>query len=103
MARYSITDNQESDPNQFPALGQQALNSRAQNIAVTEAHTFGAKLLNQATFGLYKDIFLFGAILAGTNYLAGAGITGFEQTQISPSFPLITISGYSSFNGSGQR
>jgi hypothetical protein len=101
MVRYSITDNQESDPNQFPALGQQSLNSRAQNIAVTEAHTFGAKWLNQATFGLYKDIFLFGAILPGTNYLAAAGITGYEQTQINPSFPYITLSGYSSFNGSG--
>ena len=32
-----------------------------------------------------------------------AGITGFEQTQISPSFPLITISGFTGFNGSGSN
>jgi Carboxypeptidase regulatory-like domain len=101
MGRYSITDNVESDPNQFAALGQQSLTSRAQNVAVTESHTFGAKWLNQASFGLYRDIFLFSAILPGTNYLAGAGITGYEQTQINPSFPYITLSGYSSFNGSG--
>jgi Carboxypeptidase regulatory-like domain/TonB dependent receptor len=101
MGRYSITDNQENDPNQFQALGTQALSSRAQNIALTEAHTFGPRWLNQASFGLYKDIFLFGAILPGTNFLAEAGITGYEQTQISPSFPYITLSGYSSFNGSG--
>ncbi len=101
MGRYSITDNIESDPNQFQALGQQTLASRAQNIALTEAHTFGAKWLNQASFGLYKDIFLFSAVLPGTNFVAGAGITGYEQTQLSPSFPYITLSGYSAFNGSG--
>jgi hypothetical protein len=101
MGRYSITDNDEEDPNQFPTLGTQSLHSRAQNIAVTESHTFGAKWLNEAKFGLYKDIFLFGPVLAGTNYVANAGITGFEQTQLQPSFPYITMTGYSSFNGSG--
>ena len=30
-----------------------------------------------------------------------AGITGYEQTQVTPSFPYITMSGYSAFNGSG--
>lgn len=103
MGRYSITDNDEIDPNQFPALARQSLHSRAQNIALTEAHTFGAKFLNEARFGLYKDIFLFGAVLPGTNFIGEAGITGFEQTQISPSFPYITLSGYSAFNGSGQN
>jgi len=101
MGRYSITDNDEEDPNQFPTLGTQSLHSRAQNIALTEAHTFGAKWLNEAKFGLYKDIFLFGPVLAGTNYVSNAGITGFEQTQLQPSFPYITITGYSAFNGSG--
>lgn len=101
MGRYSIADNDEEDPNQYPALGVQALHSRAQNIALTEAHTFGAKWLNEAKFGLYKDIFLFGPVLAGTNYVAKAGITGFEQTQLQPSFPYITITGGASFNGSG--
>ena len=103
MGRYSITDNDEVDPNQFPTLGLQPLHSRAQNIAVTESHVLGAKFLNEAKFGLYKDIFLFGAVLPGTNYLAQAGITGFEQTQLQPSFPYITLSGYSAFNGSGQN
>ena len=101
MGRYSITDNDEQDPNPFPALGVQPLHSRAQNIAVTEAHTFGSHWLNEAKFGLYKDIFLFGAVLPGTNFLANAGITGYEQTQLTPSFPYITLSGYTAFNGSG--
>ncbi len=101
MGRYSITDNDEEDPNAFPALGTQPLHSRAQNIAVTETHTFGPKWLNEAKFGLYKDIFLFGAVLPGTNFLANAGITGFESSQITPSFPYITLSGYTPFNGSG--
>ncbi|WP_419803686.1 carboxypeptidase regulatory-like domain-containing protein [Terriglobus sp.] len=101
MGRYSIADNDEADPNAYPALGVQSLNSRAQNIALTESHSFGARLLNEAKFGLYKDIFLFGAVLPGTNFLAGAGITGYEQSQITPSFPYITLSGYTAFNGSG--
>ncbi len=103
MGRYSIQDSDELDPNQFPALAVQALHSRAQNIALTETHTFGSKWLNDAKFSLYKDIFLFGAVLPGTNFLANAGITGFEQTQLQPSFPYITLSGYSAFNGSGQN
>lgn len=103
MGRYSITDNDELDPNPFPALASQSLHSRAQNIALTEAHTFGAHFLNEARFGLYKDIFLFGAVLPGTNYLGQAAITGFEQTQLNPSFPYVTLSGYSAFNGSGQN
>lgn len=101
MGRYSIADNDEEDPNQYPALGTQPLHSRAQNIVITEAHTFGSKWLNEAKFGLYKDIFLFGAVLPGTNYLANAGITGYQQSQITPSFPYITLSGYTGFNGSG--
>lgn len=103
VGRYSITDNLEDDPNQYQSLGLQSLASRAQNIALTESHTFGAKWLNQASFGLYKDIFLFSAVLPGRNFLQEAGITGFEQSQIDPSFPLITLAGYSGFNGSGSN
>lgn len=100
FGRYSIVDNQETDPNQFPALKYQALSSRAQNIALGETHTFGDHWLNELRAGYYRDYFLFGGILTGTNFDAGAGITGYEQTQITPSFPYITLSGYSSFNGS---
>ncbi|HEY1945572.1 MAG TPA: carboxypeptidase-like regulatory domain-containing protein [Bryobacteraceae bacterium] len=103
MARYSIADNLEDDPNQFPALGTQPLHSRAQNVALTWTHILSPKWLNEVRFGYYRDYFLFGAVLPGTNFLQQAGITGFEQTQLSPSFPLITLSGYSSFNGSGSN
>jgi hypothetical protein len=101
MGRYSIADNQETDPNQFPALGSQALHSRAQNLALSETHIFGSHWLNEARASYYRDYFLFGGILEGTNYLQEAGITGYEQTQVTPSFPYITLSGYSAFNGSG--
>jgi len=103
MARYSIADNLESDPNQYPSLGIQPLQSRAQNVALTWTHIVSPKWLNEARFGYYRDYFLFGAVLPGTNFLAQAGITGFEQTQLSPSFPLITLAGYSGFNGSGSN
>lgn len=101
MGRYSITDNQETDPNQFPALGTQSLASRAQNVELEETHIFNQHWLNDARVSYYRDYFLFGAILGGTNFLQEAGIAGFEQTQIHPSFPYITLSGYSAFNGSG--
>ena len=100
MGRYSIADNAEHDPNQFQALGFQSLHSRAQNIVLSETHVFGDHWLNEARAGYYRDFFLFGGILSGTDFDAEAGITGYEQTQINPSFPYITLSGYSSFNGS---
>jgi Carboxypeptidase regulatory-like domain len=100
MGRYSITNNNEQDPNQFQALGFQDLHSRAQNIALSENHVFGDHWLNELRAGYYRDYFLFGGILSGTNFDAEAGIAGYEQTQITPSFPWITMSGYSSFNGS---
>jgi len=103
MARYSVTDNLENDPNQYPSLGIQPLHSRAQNIALTWTHIFSPKWLNEGRFGYYRDYFLFGAVLPGTNFDQQAGITGFEQTQLTPSFPLITLSGYSGFNGSGSN
>jgi hypothetical protein len=101
LARYSIADNQETDPNQFPALKFQSLGSRAQNVAFSETHTFGSHWLNELRASYYRDYFLFSQILPGTNYTAGAGITGFEETEKSFSFPYISLSGYSSFNGSG--
>lgn len=103
MGRYSVADNLESDPNQYATLGIQSLHSRAQNVALTWTHIFSPKWLNEARFGYYRDYFLFGAVLPGTNFLQEAGIIGFEQTQLSPSFPLITLAGYSGFNGSGSN
>jgi Carboxypeptidase regulatory-like domain/TonB dependent receptor-like, beta-barrel len=103
MSRYSVSDNQEADPNQYPALGIQGLHSRAQNLVLTETHVFNPRWLNELRLGYYRDYFLFGAVLAGTNFLQQAGITGFEQTQLDPSFPLINLTGYTGFSGSGSN
>ena len=64
---------------------------------------FSPKWLNELRFGYYRDYFLFGAVLPGTNFTQEAGITGYEQTDLSPSFPLINLSGYTGFNGSGSN
>lgn len=101
VGRYSIVDNTETDPNQFPALKTQALGSRAQNVTFSETHILNPRWLNEARAGYYRDYFLFGQILPGTNYTSGAGITGFEEVEKSFSFPYMTLSGYSAFNGSG--
>ena len=103
MARYSIQDNQEGDPNQYPALGIQDLHSRAQSAALTWTRVSTGRWLNELRFGYYRDYFLFGAVLPGTNFDQQAGITGYEQTQLSPSFPLINITGYTGFSGSGSN
>ena len=101
LGRYSIANNQETDPNQFPALKTQSLYSRAQNLAFSETHLFGSHWLNEARASYYRDYFLFSAILAGTNFDQQAGIQGYDVVDQSPSFPYITLSGYSAFNGSG--
>lgn len=101
--RYSIADNTEADPNQYHSLGIQPLHSRGQNAVFSWTRLLNPRWLNEARFSYYRDYFLFGAVLPGTNYLQQAGITGFEQTQITPSFPLITLSGYTGFNGSGSN
>lgn len=103
MGRYSIADNLESDPNQYQSLGIQGLHSRAQNVVLNWTHLFNSRWLSEFRSGYYRDYFLFDAVLPGTNFLAQAGITGFEQTQLNPSFPLISLSGYSGFNGSGSN
>jgi hypothetical protein len=103
VGRYSIQDNTELDPNQYPALGIQSLHSRAQSAAFTWTRVFSPKWLNELRFGYYRDYFLFGAVLPGTNFTQEAGITGYEQTDLSPSFPLINISGYTGFSGSGSN
>jgi hypothetical protein len=60
MGRYSIQDNLEADPNQYPSLGIQNLHSRAQSIAFTWTRIFTPKWLNELRFGYYRDYFLFG-------------------------------------------
>jgi hypothetical protein len=103
MGRYSIQDNLERDPNQYPALGIQDLHSRAQSVALTWTRVISAKWLNELRLGYYRDYFLFGAVLPGTNFDQMAGITGYEQTQLTPSFPSISFSGFTGFSGSGSN
>jgi hypothetical protein len=49
MARYSIPDNNESDPNLFPAIGQFALHTRGQSFVIGETHLFSPHWQNEAT------------------------------------------------------
>ncbi len=101
MGRYSLVDNREQDPNPFPKLGAFPLRSRAQSVALALTHVFNSHWINEARFGYYRSIFLFGQALAGTNFTQDAGIKGFEEVNILPSFPLINIDGFAQFRGSG--
>ena len=100
MGRYSINDNDESDPNHYPTLGAFPLHSRAQNATISLTHIFGPKWLNETRVSYYRSIFLFGGTLQGTNFNQEAGVQGFNDTTSAYSFPQITLSGYSTFTGS---
>jgi hypothetical protein len=100
MIRYSIADNNESDPNQFPAIGQFSLHSRGQSAVLSETHVFNPRWLNEFRVAYYRSYFLFGPALGGTDVNAAAGIQGFEDTSSLKSFPLINISGYTGYQGS---
>ena len=100
MVRYSIADNNESDPNPFPAIGQFSLHSRGQSAVLNLTHIFNPRWLNDARFAYYRSYFLFGPALGGTDIDGQAGIQGFEDTSPIKSFPQVAISGYAAFTGS---
>ena len=99
MGRYSIVDNDEANPNSFPALGSPNNHSRGQSFSLALTHIFNPHWLNEARFGYYRMIFLFAGPLQGTRLDEKAGIQGLEL-QPYGGFPEIDMAGYSSFNGS---
>src|SRR5882724_1781510 len=46
MGRYTIADNDESDPNPYPAVGAFPLHSRGQNALIALSHLFSPTLIN---------------------------------------------------------
>jgi len=99
MGRYTIADNQESDPNNYPAIGAFPLVSRGQDAIITETHIFSPRWLNEAHVSYYRSYFNFGGALQGTDINGMAGVQGFSGIPY-PGFPQIVISGYSTFSGS---
>ncbi len=99
MGRYTIADNQENDPNPYPALGSFPLVSRGQNAVLSETHIFSPRWLNEARVSYYRSYFNFGGVMQGTDVNAAAGVQGFAGIPY-PGFPQLAISGYSTFTGS---
>ena len=66
MARYSISDSSEFNPNPFPSLKGTDLHSRAQDTTARWTHVFGPSLLNVAQAAYYDR--RFGVL--GTDYIA---------------------------------
>jgi hypothetical protein len=102
MARYSIADNAEFNPNPFPSLMGTDLHSQAQNTTLRWTRIFTPKLLNVAQVSYYNSPFLFGTVLPGFDLQSQAGVAGFEDPIVVPvkSFPSIGLSGYQGFQGS---
>jgi hypothetical protein len=101
MARYSISDNHEKDPNAFPLMLGFPLRSRGQDLLMRETHTFSPKWMNEAQFSYYRSFFRFTSSFEGTDIDTAAGITGFAG--LAPAntlgFPTLAITNYSTFNG----
>jgi hypothetical protein len=100
MGRYSINNNDEQDPNPYPALGAFSLHSRAQNATISLTHVFNPRWVDDGRVSYYRSIFLFGPTLGGTNFNQQAGVQGFNDTTSIFSFPQITLTNYSTFTGS---
>lgn len=99
--RYSITDNHETDPNAYPAMGGFPLRSRGQDALFRETHVFNAKWLNELQVSYYRSYFLFTSSLEGQDINAAAGISGLQglAPESTVGFPSITIANYSNYNG----
>lgn len=57
IGRYSISNNQETDPNAYPAMGSFPLKSRGQDALVRETHVFIPKWINEAQLSYYRSFF----------------------------------------------
>jgi hypothetical protein len=101
MGRYTIANNQETDPNPYPAMGQFPLESRGQNVVVNWTHIFSPKWLNSAQVSYYRSLFTFTSSFQGQDINGQAGISGFEDLAdtADKGFPTISISNYSTFTG----
>ncbi len=100
MGRYSINNNVENDPNPYPTMGNFSLFSRGQSATISLTHIFSPRWVTDARISFYKSFFEFGAALPGTNFNQAAGVQGFNDTTSIYSFPEITLTNYSTFNGS---
>jgi hypothetical protein len=99
--RYSISNNIETDPNGYPAMGSFPLKSRGQNAFIRETHIFSPKWINEAQVSFYRSVFLFTSSLQGVNINAAAGIQGMQglAPDADQGFPTLTITNYSTFTG----
>jgi hypothetical protein len=102
LGRYSISDNRETDPNPYPAMGSFPLRSRGQDALIRESHVFNARLVNEAQVSYYRSLINFNNSLAGQNINQEAGIQGFDNLNTpadQQTFPSISIANYSNFTG----
>ncbi len=101
MGRYSIGNNEETDPNPYPAMGTFPLQSRGQDVVVNWTHILTSKWLNSIQASYYRSFFTFTNSFQGQDINSKAGISGFEglTSPADVGFPTISISNYSTFTG----
>ncbi len=99
MGHYTINNNNEIDPNPFAPIGSTSLYSRSQDAMISLTHVFSPRWLDEGRFAYYRSLFLFPAMLQGTNFNQAAGVQGFNDTTSIYGFPQITLGSYTAFTG----
>jgi hypothetical protein len=105
FARFSWVDNRQTDPAQFPELGDADLRSPARNVAVALTSNVRANMVHEFRasylFGQYRSYAYFEGQGAAIN--RQLGLTGLEALQDEglSSLPSFTFTGYRSYAGNG--
>ncbi len=103
VSRYSFSNNVESDPAAYPALGSYPLTSRAQNVGLSWYRTWKPNFITELTASYYRMFFYFlnASAFNGKDVVSEAGIRGFEGvSSLQPAAPQINLSGFRAIEGS---
>lgn len=103
VSRYSYSNNTESDPAAYPALGFYPLTSRAQNVGLSWYRTWKTNLITELTASYYRMFFYFlnASAYNGKDVVREAGMRGFENvSSLQPAAPQINLSGFRAIEGS---
>jgi hypothetical protein len=100
FGRYSISDEAEFRPRQFPGMGN-ILDVRGQLAAIGDTHVFGPSTVNEFRFGFTR--FRNGLLQENANKLDAvgeAGITGLSRNPIDFGIPAISVTGITGWGDS---
>jgi hypothetical protein len=102
VSRYSFINNNETDVQGYPILGDYPLHSRAQNAGISYIHIISPNMTAEAAFNYYRMLFFFqnASNYIGKDVIEQAGISGYQGlADLQPAAPQINPSGYTAIMG----